>query len=248
MLDRRKVVELSKLRGLKPWQEEKRYVQSLVVYSLRATDTVMKGGTYLWLFHSLDRFSDDVDYSATDGLGMNWNQLQRTVTGTLGMFGVRSTAKLVKDDGYTLSFRVDAVGPLYESGHDTCRVYVEISRREKIMLPPTPVKLDEPDYGIPVVFIRGMNLSELAGEKVRAIIKRGMARDVYDLWFLIKRKKVSIYRDIVDKKLGFYGLKFSRERFVSSIEATRSSWEKELRSIVVGELPSPDEILKEVKI
>jgi len=59
-----------------------------------------------------------------------------TIKDTLSLFGVQSNVKTIKDDRYTLSLRVDAVGPLFKSEADICRVYIEISRREEVILQP----------------------------------------------------------------------------------------------------------------
>jgi len=243
MLSANEIARLSKLRGLKPWQEEKRYIQSLVLFSLRNLQTVLKGGTYLWFFHSLDRFSDDLDYSVYGKIPEH-QAVKLTIKDTLSLFGIRSDVKTIKDDRYTLSLRVDAVGPLFKSEADICRVYVEISRREEAILQPLAVKLDEPSYGLPLTFLRGMDLREVAAEKVRAIIRRRKARDVYDLWFLVERKRVEFPREIIEKKLAFYGLKFEKKDLELAVKDTKKEWEKELASIVFGNLPPFKDVLE----
>jgi|SRR5579875_78381 predicted nucleotidyltransferase component of viral defense system len=242
MLDAETIKRLSSLRGLKPWQEEKRYIQSLLLFFLRDQRLVMKGGTYLWLFHSLYRFSDDVDFSLQNKFSIDKEELLKKVGDSLKMFGIANSIKIIKDDRYVLSFRVDSAGPLYTSDRDMCRVYVELSKREQLLMPPVAVKLDEPDYAIPVVYLEGMDLREVASEKVRDIIRRKKARDVYDLWFLVTRKRVNMLPEIIDKKLSFYGLSFNRETFLATVQTAADYWEEELSPIVVGHLPSFDEV------
>jgi len=50
---------------LKPWQEDKRYVQALVFYALSGWPIIMNGGTYLWFFHGPNKFYDDLDFART---------------------------------------------------------------------------------------------------------------------------------------------------------------------------------------
>src|SRR5579884_1797611 len=226
MLDAETIKRLSSLRGLKPWQEEKRYIQSLLLFFLRDQRVVMKGGTYLWLFHSLYRVSDDVDFSLQNKFSIDKEELLKKVGDSLKMFGIANSIKIIKDDRYVLSFRVD----------------VELSKREQLLMPPVAVKLDEPDYAIPVVYLEGMDLREVASEKVRDIIRRKKARDVYDLWFLVTRKRVNMLPEIIDKKLSFYGLSFNRETFLATVQTAADYWEEELSPIVVGHLPSFDEV------
>jgi predicted nucleotidyltransferase component of viral defense system len=243
MLDAETIKRLSRLRGLKPWQEEKRYIQSLILFSLRDQPLVLKGGTYLWLFHSLYRFSDDLDFSLQSKFGKDREELLKNVSDTLNMFGVANSIKVIKDDRYVLSFRVDSAGPLFTSIIDLCRVYVELSKREQLLLPPVSVKLDEPDYALPIIYLKGMDLEEVAAEKVRAIIRRKKARDVYDLWFLVSRKKVKASLEMINKKLSFYGSSFNKDTFLAAVKATANYWQAELSPIIIGDLPPFEEVL-----
>jgi len=161
LLGREDVLRLARARGLRAWQEEKRYVQALLLYSLRRLPLVAKGGTYLWLFHGLNRFSEDLDFTQVGEVKPGDLEEVRL---SLELFGVRSTVKVLEDDRFTLTFRVDAWGPLATSDKDLCRVRVDISRREPLRLPPIQVVLDEPFYGIPIVFLKGMDLREFLAE------------------------------------------------------------------------------------
>ncbi len=57
------MIEIAKLNRLRPWQQEKHYIQSLILNSLSELPLVFKGGTYLWFFHGLKRFSEDLDFT-----------------------------------------------------------------------------------------------------------------------------------------------------------------------------------------
>jgi len=52
-------------------------------------------------------------------------------------------------------------------------VRLDVSRRESLLLKPISVKLDEPLYGIPIVFLEGLELREALAEKIRAFYIRG---------------------------------------------------------------------------
>jgi len=234
MISREEFVRLAKARGLAPWQEEKRYVQALVLHALREEGVAMKGGTYLWFFHGLDRFSEDLDYAA---LGRVDKGMIQRCTDTLGVFGVDAGTKLVKDDRFTLTFRVDARGPLYSGEKSICRVLVEISRREALLRKPAVGRLDEAGYLLPIDLMRGMALEEVAAEKTRALLRRGEARDAYDLWFLLNRKGVSPEMGLVGKKLEFYRQGFTVERLERALEGVARGWSGTLRPMVFGVLP-----------
>ena len=231
-------MRLAKARGLTPWQEETRYLQAMVLHALRGEEITLKGGTYLWLFHGLDRFSEDLDFTAA---GKVDPRVPQRCAESLGVFGIAAGVKTIKDDRFTLSFRIDARGPLYTGGLSACRVLVEISRREKTLLKPVSVRLDEAGYLLPIDLLRGMSLEEAAAEKARALVKRGEVRDAYDLWFLLKRKGVAFDQDLVDRKLSFYHRTFKTREFAKALDGVEKSWSRGLKPFVFGEVPKFEE-------
>jgi hypothetical protein len=234
MLSKEDLKRLAKARGLSPWQEEKRYVQALVLYALRSQQLVFKGGTYLWFFHGLDRFSEDLDFTAQAKVDQ---RLMSNAADVLLLFGVYSYFKTIKDDRFVLSFRIDARGPLYNGPPDLCRVYVEVSRREAVALRSLTNKLDEPQYALPIDFVAGMDLVEVVAEKVRALLRRRAVRDLYDLWYLLIRKEVAPDLALIDRKLSFYETTFDVSELERSLSGLESAWETELPSVVLGSVP-----------
>lgn len=234
MIDRDTLVRIASLNGMRPYQQEKHYVQGIMLVSLSAYPLVFKGGTYLWFFHGLNRFSEDLDFTAT---GQMPEDLDRRVSSDMRLFGLENRLKRIAADERSFSFRLSAKGPLNTSDIDLCHVYAEISRRESVIRKPVSLKLDFPAYGIPIKMVSGMALDEVAAEKVRAIVTRNKARDVFDLSFLIQ-KGVLFDAKLADEKLKYYGKTFSSGDFMRAVEARKPSWAKELDSLVLGELPS----------
>jgi len=239
MLDEDELTGLARARKMRPWQEEKRYLQALVLYSLSRSPPVLKGGTYLWFFHGLNRFSEDLDFTAVGSVGKT---LVKDTGDALLLFGVRHEVKVLKDDRHVLSFRIGARGPLYRSKKDVSYVNVEISRRERVVLPPLVVRLDEARYGLPIVFLKGMDLKEVISEKIRALLTRTTARDLYDLWHVMVRLGSKPDMKLIEKKMRFYAKTYDHEELNRRIGRMRDSWEKELGPLVVGELPDFSEV------
>ncbi len=243
MLGYSELLKIASLRRMEPWQEERRYVQALVIYSLSGQEIVMKGGTYLWLFHGLNRFSEDLDFTL---YGNVLPDLPETTVETMRLFGLNAKHRTVKNDRYTFSFRIEAQGPLYSATGSACYVYVEISKREKPLTRPVAVTLDEPLYEIPVVSLLGMSLEEVLAEKVRAVISRNTARDLYDLWFLLHRLEVSVQINLINSKLSFYNKTFSLDRFMEKVRSYSGTWKGELEPLIFGALPPFDEVVRDV--
>jgi len=68
MIDKETLIRVSKFTGMKPFQQEKNYIQLLIlksVYSICSRELVFKGGTALTFFYNLNRFSEDLDFTLT---------------------------------------------------------------------------------------------------------------------------------------------------------------------------------------
>ncbi len=237
MLTRDDLIRIAKLHNLRPWQQEKHYIQNLILLSLSEYPLTFKGSTYLWFYHGLNRFSEALDFTATGNLSTS---IGERVSSDLALFGIQNNLKVMKSLSGSISFRISAKGPLHSSDADLCHVYVEISTREKIICPPVSKQIDFDPYSLPLKIISGMNLSEVAAEKIRAILTRNQARDVYDLYFLIKKKNVQTSISIIDEKLSYYQTKFLSDEFLLKVKQKKSLWKKELEGMIFGELPEFD--------
>jgi hypothetical protein len=203
-----------------------------------------KGGTYLWFFHGLRRFSEDLDFTAIDEPD---HGIFDAVSKGLRLMGVENDARIESDDEKSFSFKIMAHGPLYKNENSRCVVYVEISKREKIILKTAPVKLNLPEYQLPIRILLGMNLEEVAAEKVRAITSREKARDVYDLYYLVKEKGVKFNKNAINAKLDYINKSYSKEAFSRALNTKGAIFEKELRNLVFGPFPKFKEVKKAIE-
>ena len=81
-----------------------------------------------------------------------------------------------------------------------------------------------------------MSEKEILAEKIRALITRNYARDLFDLWFLLN-KKAEIDLKLINKKLSYYIKSFSKGEFVKAINLKKDIWKPELNPFIIGELP-----------
>ena len=231
MIDKKTLEQYAKLSGLRPWQAEKQYVQSAILAVLSDEALVFKGGTYLWFFHGLDRFSEDLDFTQNGEVHEN---IGDEIVSGLRLLGIESRAKKTNDDARSLGFRISAQGPLHTAQADICHVYVDISRREALGRPAAAYPLDRPAFGLPLKLVQGMDLDEMAAEKVRAILTREKALDAYDLAFLINRKKARFSKELAEKKLEWYGLKFDAAEVRKKLAAREKGFEAEITPLLFG--------------
>lgn len=243
MLSRDELLSICRLRKTKPWQEEKRYAQILALNAIASESVVMNGGTYLWLFHGLNRFSEDLDFTAKEELSEDIGQ---RIVDSMGLYGVSAERGMIKDDRLSLSFRLQIRGPLYVTERTTCYLWIEISKREMTRLPDILTEVDEPKYGIPPFYLRGMNLDECVAEKIRAIMTRNAPRDLYDLWYLTKKQGRSARQELINAKLSFYRLKYSRDSLIEEMQKYGVSWSRALKPMIFGPLPEFEHVVSDI--
>ena len=176
MIDRNTITRLARLHGVKPFQEEKTYIQNLILRSiyLRVTkDLVFKGGTALYLFHGLNRFSEDLDFTLVGPTKVD--EVMNETLKDLQIIGARGMYKPLSNTGNSLSFKFSCEGPLYTTEVSRVTVKVEISTREETLLEPDLLALDPVYPDILPYACTVMNRREIQSEKVRAILTRNKA-------------------------------------------------------------------------
>ena len=240
MIDSLRLKEISKLFGMRPWQQEKHYLQSLILSIISDLPIVFKGGTYLWMFHGLKRFSEDLDFTSRGDVRHDFHEF---VSRSIRLYGYENEVKIIKSNEHGISIRFLIEGPLHKNDKNRCVIYVEISGREKTILPGIPLKLDFPQYDIPVKNLSGMNLDEVGSEKVRAILTREKATDIFDLYFLIRQKEIKLDTELINKKLAYYGKRFDSNRFMQELESRGNLYSKTSKPLVFGEMPDFDEVV-----
>ncbi|HEC77284.1 MAG TPA: nucleotidyl transferase AbiEii/AbiGii toxin family protein [Thermoplasmatales archaeon] len=247
MLTRNDLIEYGETTGFNLGQIEKDYIQHMFLINLYrriGNELVFKGGTALQKCYGLNRFSEDLDFALFKIISFD-EVINRTIKG-MNLFGCEADFKKLKEDEIAISFQIRARGPLYD-GREKSLTYIriEISKREKILLPVlkkdvVPIYRDLPPYLISV-----MNPSEIMAEKVRAIITRDRARDIYDLYFLL-RKKIKTGIGLIEEKLLYYNVEFDIDTFLISVERKEKLWYNELNQLIPN-VPDFQVVKKEIE-
>jgi len=232
MLTRSELLRYREATGFSLGQVEKDYVQHMFLMSLyrRTNELVFKGGTALQKAYGLNRFSEDLDFTLVRDTGIA--AVIKRAVGGLNMLGCNATFEKKKDSELSLVFQIRAEGPLYDGEERTLTyISIEMSRRERVLLPVSvsgvvPVYRDIPPYLLPV-----MDLSEIAAEKIRALLMRGKSRDLYDLYFLVRRG-IRTTVPLIDSKLSPYGKRFEKEDLCGAVRRIERTWERELMQLV----------------
>ncbi len=84
--------------------------------------------------------------------------------------------------------------------------------------------------------ISAASLDHIFAEKVRALLVRGKARDLFDLWFLME-KGVKPDLVLINSKLSLYDKTYSQEEMNKRIAELEKSWTKDLKPLLGAVVP-----------
>ncbi len=220
------------------YQVEKDYLQHLVLWRVYAysNDVVFKGGTALQKAYGLNRFSEDLDFTAIGSDG-------KTAGGSDVLPRVDEALKSVNNfykSGYkeisgreSASFKLKVEGPLHKGPTSLCTIELDISFKESLLLQPKAMLITPIYKGLSPYFARVMEMDEILAEKVRALFTRNRvkARDLYDMYFILKkggRFRISM----IEKKLDYYKKPFSNKEFRERLGEAGKRWNDELKPLM----------------
>lgn len=252
MIGNEELTNLARMSGIPPHQQEKHYIQTIVLKSLFSNygnRLIFKGGTSLWFFYGLRRFSEDLDFTATKDVELG--KISAHVGADLTLMGLENDITPSKKK-VSISFRVGVKGPLFRGERkSSCFVSVDISLREKVVLPYENREYYPIYSEIGPFSVVTMNLKEISAEKIRAVMTREKARDLYDLLFLFRKEQVPEI-GLINEKLSFYGKKFGYKEFENEVKKKKEIWDSELSSLIFGDYPkfkeASDEILGKMRM
>lgn len=249
MIRREDLLSIARFKGLAPRLAELDYLQDVALINLSrefGNKLVFKGGTCLYKAYKLNRFSEDLDFTARTGFRQRdfFHRLPYFF-GLLNLKGKISVEQFQNN----MNARLEIIGPLYEGGKETAATLTfNISFRERMLLPVQrfPYSPIYPELRPFDLFI--MDKAEILAEKVRAIYERNKARDVYDMWYLLERMGLVLDVGMVNKKLHHNRkLKFETRGFLAKLDEKKTGWERDLGVLVAGELLPFAEAKREIE-
>lgn len=247
MLSKNELENVMRLKQLTLIQAEKDYLQNLllyIIYSIVGKELVFKGGTCLYKLHGLNRFSEDLDFSISKPF--NFEERLKKILYIASQYGVYCRVKTMKKYHNQLNIGLDLKGPLYNGNPNSlCFIGFDISLRKKPLLPAERKTLISTYQDIPSADVFAMDLKEILLEKIVAIYTRKKSRDLYDAWFLLKFKNVEIDFALLRKKLK--RIVFQKKAFIHKIQEEKPVWKTDLAPLVQGQLPSFDQVKKDIE-
>ena len=216
---------------------EKDYLLEILMFIIQETtdSLAFKGGTALYKLHSLNRFSEDLDFTLTGKLDVK--KFSQSILRKLQQGGFSCRIKEIISFQLQDNLKFEIKGPLFDGNITNLNVVsINISKRENLIYLPKEERIYPKYRDIPSFTIRVMVLEEILAEKIRALFTRQKPRDLYDIWFLLNKGIKPEIGDI-NRKLKIYKEKFNKNKMIEKIEEKRKSWHMDLRVLIKGNLP-----------
>jgi len=265
MLSRSELESIAKKLGFNVYQAEKDYLQHVflsALYAVSSIELVFKGGTALQKAFGLDRFSEDLDFTLNLPEGKDGgeradmivrNLMEKAASRADGF--ARTTIGKTDATAYSVNLRLKMQGPLFAGSEKALQALtVQVSLRENLIRKPLAEKIIpvHPDLQPYVALV--MAPEEMLAEKVRALTTRRKARDLYDIWFLL-RKGVKFDEEMTNEKLSLSydnggtmtmkKMKYSHNLLKNAIADVKDVWTPELR-VLLRSIPEFSEVQKYV--
>ncbi|MEW5936883.1 MAG: nucleotidyl transferase AbiEii/AbiGii toxin family protein [Candidatus Thermoplasmatota archaeon] len=207
------------------------YIQSLVLKGIyaRQNGVAFKGGTCLRKVFGLDRYSEDLDFNLLTGKPEK--MLGDGVRG-LKIAGIESSLACLKKRKSVYLATIRYQGPLYTGSRiSEGSMRIEIAEQKPRLAPEWRTIVSPfPDAG--TYSVLSMAPEELLAEKLRALVQRRKARDIYDTWFLLKRG-VTVRQDLLDSKFDELGMDPRRiTDILKGYGLTEKEWERDMKNLV----------------
>ncbi len=247
MISREKLNQIAQARNLTLQNAERDYILEALLFSISkraANKLVFKGGTALYKFYGINRFSEDLDFTLNRGtIDRKFFEL---VLQDLWQLNLKGWIKAYDEYRNEINVHLRFAGLLYDGNVETlCSASINISLRETTSDPKIEFLISS--YDIPAFSVPIMQDVEILAEKVRAILTRDKARDIYDLWFLLK-KGVKFDEQLANRKLKIHKLKYFKEKLFEKIAKLKVSWLSDLGSLIIGEVPRFEDVILYIKL
>jgi len=252
------IQNIARAVGVRDQQIEKDYILSWMLkgisrYERLCRILVFKGGTCLKKFYFENyRFSEDLDFTLLndnisnneilDGFGSVFKFIKEKANIPLNIL----ESDEHEDGG--LYFFIGYIGPLGGQGVNK-KIKIDVARSEKLEFKivinnACKTYSDIDDYQIPCY-----TLEEILVEKMRTVMQRMIARDFYDIWYLLEMEGIDAnkYLNEFKNKCNSKGLGASKfkDKLAERIPQYEGQWKSSLRD-QIKDLPDFEKVEREI--
>lgn len=222
------------------------YLQDIVLATISretADQLVFKGGTALMKFYQLDRFSDDLDFTAREALDID--ELLEAIGRDLDNYGATVAERMAEETDAGYHARLGIEGPLYTGERRSLAfLRIEVNKRSTVSRAGnrryTPQFPDIRSFELAV-----LDEAEILAEKIRALLTRDQPRDLYDVYHLL-HKSVRIEPTLVQEKLDYYELTYDPGAVLAAARDIEPGWAT-LGPLTYSEPPAFEEAIETLR-
>ncbi len=246
MITKKDLQDYAKLKRLNLGNAEKDYLIDIALLSISRhtkNELVFKEGTCLYKFHKLNRFSEDLDFSEVSKI--NIDNLIYDLLLDFEKFGVKAVMHKKKEQYNSMLITLRLEGPLFSGRPATyASIGIDINLKSSVDLEPEFLRYNSQYPDIAEISALCMKQEEIFAEKIRALMTRTNARDLFDLNFLLKNN-IYAKENLITKKMEYYNKEFSINKLIQKIKSLAKNWKKELPGFT-SEIPDFQQTSKEV--
>ncbi len=218
---------------------------------------VLRGGTCIKKAYYSDetRFSEDLDFTSLNVEEMDslFEELKGVVGQDLGITTITQVSEMYRNSK-GLDLRLDYTSVLGQPNH----IMFNLSSSNTTMKPKRVRVSLMPYFASFRPVVQAMNIREILAEKLRALLQRGKPRDVFDVWFLVSKKRLRVDRMMLMGKLARsyeaaparkkpFAAFYSHVDVISKLkEITEVAWKRELGGLLIRNSPSRETIVADV--
>lgn len=257
MIDEQSLLEFSRY-FMDRRELEKDYLLNLMLKIMSldkiSTTIVFKGGTALNYFYRLNRFSEDLDFTCIydDDINNTIKLINKRIIEIKNSYSLiynirKEKIGIINYDAQNIPISIRneffIEGPLYPSTGISHKIKLDISFRKDLIRKPEKPQIFVSRYkDIGTMLIYVMENEEILSEKLCAIVERDKARDIYDIYFLIKYINMKLDENMFNKKVVLRKLNISLYDVVDRItHFNEKSWKEEL-SYLIKDFPEIDKV------
>jgi len=236
MITQRQLKAIARKNGINPYYQEKEYLQNIFLFTLynKTQDLIFKGGTCLKLAYNYPRFSMDLDFNSN----LSVNKIKGNISAVLNsflLFGIDHIIKKEEEFKQSYTTKIQFKGPLYSGRTDsTNSIQIDVGVRGGTVIDPHWVQVNSRYPDVPIYFIVAMQEEEILAEKIRALVMRSKARDIFDIWVMLNRQ-VIVNESLIQEKL--HEMKVDIDGLQNINFCTQEEYERDIRYLLPAMAP-----------
>jgi len=231
MISQNEIREKARGYGVPVSTIERDYAQNWLLKDFSTLPLLLKGGTGIRKVYIGDyRFSDDLDFTLLEGIEKD--ELKNMIENAVAMAREESGINFSDDveiQENENGFEVSVYFQIMQRGESRTKIKIDITKKEKILLPLSMRKIIHPYSDTLETEIRVYALEEIMAEKIRSLFQRTRPRDLYDVWYLWERVEKRKVFKILPEKFRTKNVEMDIKDFERRKDDFKNAWESSLR-------------------